>query len=143
MADVNNTQARTAALLADRLRAAPAEVRAIATAETVDWLPPSFDVGPGQAEAVHPLLCACDDARRTAFGPPATTAAPRRLVPSERLLALDRAIVAGSRSLRMLHQRGIRATVTTSERTDFVDEKALARAVLIFRRRAIGPRVAR
>jgi hypothetical protein len=51
----------------DRFLAAPEELRAVATAETVDWLFPEFETDEPQQDAVHALLRACSDARSAVF----------------------------------------------------------------------------
>src|SRR5260221_13984888 len=59
---------RTATLLRRQLDAAPAELRAMATAETVDWQEPDFQTDEDQQEAIYALLRACIDARSAVVG---------------------------------------------------------------------------
>jgi hypothetical protein len=135
----HDVETRIGALLLRRLRAAPEEMRAMATAEIVDWSPPGFVADTGQAEAMHALLRACSDARLAFLGESCMSAASKKWVGSERLLALDRTIAAGGRALRMLRQRGIKATLATRERVDIAAKTmVLARAELGFRRRGFG-----
>jgi hypothetical protein len=146
---------RIAAALRQRLLAAPAELRAMATAEMVDWQAPEFEIEKAQQEAMHSLLRACIDARAVIFGRSADNAlgneervpqAHRKLrwsVASERLLALDRAIAVGIRAGRILRQRGLKPTITTTERVDLATgEIILTRAELRFRRRVADRRAA-
>jgi hypothetical protein len=59
----HDLEKRIAAALRQRLRAAPAALRAMAMAETVAWQAPAFAGDDGQQAAMHALLRACDDAR--------------------------------------------------------------------------------
>jgi hypothetical protein len=144
---------RTGASLRRRLLATPAELRAMATAETADWQAPDFETDEAQQEAMHALLRACSDARVAVFGPPDSglddddraSNAPkqmRRWVATERLTGLDRAIADGICAGRMLRQRGLKTTLTTSERFDTTGEIVVARAEMGFRRRASNRRAA-
>jgi hypothetical protein len=146
---------RIAASLRQRLRAAPAELRAMVIAETVAWQTPDFECNDGRQAAAQALLRACIDARAIIHGRPTNNAlgnddgtpqAPRkaqRRVASERLLALDRAIAAGTRAGRLLRQRGLKPTLTTRERVDpATGEIILACAELGFRQRVSDRRAA-
>jgi hypothetical protein len=149
-----DNETRTAAALRQRLLAGPEEMRAIATAETADWERPDFAIDAAQQEAMEATLRACGDARAAVLGDAADSAfdddnrapdEPTRLrwrVASERRTALDRAIAAGARAGRLLRQRGMKATVATSERVDAAGQSILAYAVLGFRRRAVDTRAA-
>ena len=150
----HDLEKRIAAALRQRLLAAPAELRAMATAETVAWQAPEFENPEGQ-EAMQSLLQACIDARTMIFGRPVDNAlgndgqvpqAPRKSqqqVASERLLALDRAIAAGIRAGRLLRQRGLKPTITTSNRVDrATGELIVTRAELRFRQRIADRRAA-
>lgn len=149
-----NLEKRIAATLRQRLLAAPAELRAMATAETIDWQAPEFESEEAQQEAMHALLRACIDARAVIFGRSGDNAlgnedrvpqAPRKLrwsAASERLRALDRAIAAGIHAGRVLRQRGLKPMVTTSDRVDLATgEILLTRAELRFRQR-VADRIA-
>src|SRR5260221_2099800 len=126
----HDLEKRIATALRQRLLAAPAELRAMATAETVAWQAPEFENDEGQQEAMQALLRACIDARAMIFGRPVDNALgnegrvpqaprkPQQQVASERLLALDRAIAAATRAGRMLRQRGLKPMVTTRDRVD-------------------------
>jgi hypothetical protein len=138
---------RTAASLQRRLMAAPKELRAMATAETADWRAPDFETDEAQQQVMHALLRACCDARAAVSGhSPADrplddedrSDAPRvrRLAATERLIALENAIAAGIRANRMLRQRGLKATLMTSERLATGDKAVVARAEMSFRRRS-------
>jgi hypothetical protein len=151
----HDLEKRIAAALRQRLLAAPAELRAMATAETIAWQAPEFENDEGRQEAMHSLLRACIDARTMIVGRSAEKAlgndgqvpqAPRKSqqqVASGRLLALDRAIAAGIRAGRLLRQRGLKPMITTSERVDLATgERILTRAELRFRQRIAGRRAA-
>jgi hypothetical protein len=150
-----NIERRIGASLRQRLLAAPEELRAMATAETAEWLSPEFETDAGQQEAVHALLRACSDARAAVFGYRAddvlggdgrtleAAAAPPQWVGTERLIALDRAVVAGNRATRLLRQRGVKSTVVTRERIDDMSgQRILTRGHLTFRRRSGARRAA-
>src|SRR6266849_1921049 len=104
---------RTAASLRRRLLAASDEVRAMATAESVDWHAPDFATDEAQQEAMHAMLRACSDARVAVLGRHDADGfddgdrmgevpkANHRWVASERAIALDRAIDAGVRAGRL------------------------------------------
>src|SRR5260221_3648058 len=120
---------RIDASLRQRLLAAPPELRAMATAETIDWLSPEFETDEPQQNAIHALLRACRDARSAVFcyradsdcgvdGRAPETAAARRQGGTERLIALDRAVAAGIRAGRILRQRGGKPTIMPRERID-------------------------
>jgi hypothetical protein len=151
----HDLEKRIAAALRQRLLAAPAELRAMATAETVAWQAPEFESDEGQDEAMQALLRACVDARAIIFGRSADNArgndervplAPRKSqqrVASERLLALDRAIAAATRAGRILRQRGLKPMITTGERVDLATgELILTRVELRFRQRIADRRAA-
>jgi hypothetical protein len=151
----HDLEKRIAAALRQRLRAAPAALRAMAMAETVAWQAPAFAGDDGQQAAMHALLRACVDARAAIFGRSAADAPgdeerapqaprkPQRSVASERLLALERAIAAAIRAGRMLRQRGLKPTITTNERADLATgEIILTRAELGFRPRVADRRAA-
>ncbi len=151
----HDLEKRIATALRQRLLAAPAELRAMATAETVAWQAPEFENDEGQQEAMQALLRACIDARAMIFGhsaanalgnEPVTPQAPRkskRSAASEKLLGLDRAIAAGTRAGRVLRQRGLKPTITTNERVDLATgERILIRAELRFRQRVADRRAA-
>jgi hypothetical protein len=150
-----NPEKRITAASRQRLLAAPAELRAMATAEAVAWQAPEFENDEGQHEAMQALLRACIDARAMILGLSAGNALgnedrvpqaprkPQQQVASERLLALDRAIAAATRAGRMLRQRGLKPMVTTRDRVDLATgELILARAELRFRRRIADRRTA-
>jgi hypothetical protein len=145
---------RTATLLRRQLDAAPAELRAMATAEEVDWQTPDFETDQDQHEAICALLHACSDARAAVLGQSADSGlydddrAPdalrlRQWVATERPNALYHAIAAGVRADRLLRQRGVKATITTTERIDSGGETILARAEMHFRCRSIARGAAR
>jgi hypothetical protein len=151
----HDLEKRIAAALRQRLRAAPAALRAMAMAETVAWQAPAFAGDDGQQAAMHALLRACDDARAAIFGRSADDAPgdegrvpqvprkPQRSVASERLLALERAIAAAIRAGRMLRQRGLKPTIATNEQADLATgEIMLTRAELGFRPRVADRRAA-
>ena len=145
---------RIDASLRQRLLAAPAELCAMATAETVDWLFPEFETDEPQQDAIHALLRACSDARSVVFrhradsdcgadGLAPETVAAWRQGGTEQLIALDRAVAAGIRAGRILRQRGVKPTIMTRERIDDTSgQTILARADLGFRRRSIARRAA-
>jgi hypothetical protein len=149
-----NLDQRTTASLRRRLLAAPVELRAMATAEVADWEAPDFEANKGQMEAMQGLLRACSDARETIFGHPwdnghddtdEASDAPlevRQRVATERLIGLDHAIANGVRAGRLLRQRGIKPTITTTERVNAAGETILARAALGFRWRSVARRAA-
>jgi hypothetical protein len=146
--NLQNLEIRIDASLRRRLLAAPAELRAMATAEVVDWQYPEFETDEGQQEAVNVLLRACSDARAVIVGHCADDvwddgwerepdAASRQWVGAERLSALDRAIAAGVQAGRLLRQRGVKPTLVTRKRIDDTSgQTILARADLGFRRRS-------
>jgi hypothetical protein len=152
--NLQNLEIRIDASLRRRLLAAPAELRAMATAEVVDWQYPEFETDEGQQEAVNVLLRACSDARAVIVGHRADDvwddgwereldAASRQWVGAERLIALDRAIAAGVHAARLLRQRGVKPTLVTRERIDDMSgQTILARADLGFRRRSLSARAA-
>jgi hypothetical protein len=141
---------RINASLRQQLLAVPAELRALATAETVDWLFPEFETDEPQQAAIHALLRACSDGRSVVFRHRAdsdcgvdeqalATAAARRQGGTERLIALDRAVAAGICAGRILRQRGVKPTIMTRERIDdTTGQTVLARTDLGFRRRSIA-----
>jgi hypothetical protein len=150
-----NLEKRITAALLQRLAAAPAELRAMATAETVAWPAPDFESDEGQQEAMHALLHACVGTRAMILGPSAGSALgsdgrvpqvsrkSQQQVASERLLALDRAIAAATRAGRILRQRGLKPTITTSDRVDVsTGELILTRTELRFRQRVADRRAA-
>jgi hypothetical protein len=153
--NLQNLEVRIDASLRRRLLAAPIELRAMATAEAVDWQYPEFETDKGQQEAVNVLLRACSDARAVIVGHRAddvwddaeweqeTDTPSRQSVGNERLIALDRAIAAGVHAGRLLRQRGVKSTVVTRERIDETSgQTILERADLGFRRRSTGRRAA-
>jgi hypothetical protein len=145
---------RTAASLRRRLLAASEEVRAMATAESVDWHAPDFATDEAQQDAMHAMLRACSDARVAVRGHHdddgfddggrvvEISKANRLRVASERAIALDRAIDAGVRAGRLLRQRGLKATIAAVKRVDVAGRAVLARAEIGFRRRATDRRAA-
>jgi hypothetical protein len=153
--NLQNLEIRINASLRRRLLAAPAELRAMATAEVADWQYPEFETDEGQQEAVNVLLRACSDAREVISGHRADDvwdddewelepdAASRQWVGAERLIALDRAIAAGVQAGRLLRQRGVKPTLVTRKRIDDTSgQTILARADLGFRRRSLSARAA-
>jgi hypothetical protein len=89
-----------------RLLSAPPELRTIATADTVDWQEPDFEMTEGQRQAMLELLSACHAAREAILGHvvgDADLGAERALrhhcvAGGERLSTLDHAITAGNRA---------------------------------------------
>jgi hypothetical protein len=140
---------RTAASLRRQLDAAPAELRAMATAESADWQTPDFETDDDQQKAIHLMLRACIDARAAVFGQPSDSGFDdadqahdavrlRQWVATERPDALYHAIADGIRAGRLLRQRGVKAAITTTERIDSEGKTILARAEMHFRRRSVA-----
>jgi hypothetical protein len=144
-----NLDERNAASLRRQLLAAPAELRAMATAEEVDWQTPDFETDHAQQEAICALLRACIDARAAVLGQSIDSGlddddrapdAPRlrQRVATERPNALYHAIADGIRTGRLLRQRGVKAAITTAERINSDGKTILARADMHFRRRSVA-----
>jgi hypothetical protein len=96
--------------LRQRLVTAQPGLRAMATADSVEWVAPEFATG-AQQRAVNLMVRACHEARIAS-----ATEEVCQFSAEQRLSALDRAVVDEGRATKLLLQAGLMAVVNTRQR---------------------------